>query len=64
MTSPQSEPEEGRIDPEVEDQDAGPASQPTGAAATDGEVEEEAGDQDAGPASRPTQTPDPAGEQG
>jgi hypothetical protein len=38
-------------DPEHEDQDAGPASQPTGAAARENEAEEQ--DQDAGPASEP-----------
>ena len=36
---------------ELHDQDAEPASQPDGAAASDGTEEEAAGDQDAGPAS-------------
>ena len=52
MTS--SDPEQERTGPEVEDQDAGPASEPAGAAVSDGSAEDAADDQDAGPASEPS----------
>ncbi|MBI2244658.1 MAG: hypothetical protein HYU55_12210 [Nocardioides sp.] len=42
-------------DEEYDDQDAGPASQPTGAAAKDSPTD----DQDAGPATEPDQADDP-----